>query len=86
MCDALAAERHEGGERVCINAVLCQPALVESDDVEQPPRAHPGRLSDNTHQACSAPGHSPAPHRDTGCRSFDCTAPVQWSCKTKAQW
>ncbi len=33
--NALAAERYEGRERVCINAVLCQPALVESYDVEQ---------------------------------------------------
>ena len=35
MCDTLSAEGNESGERVCINAVLCQPALVEPDDVEQ---------------------------------------------------
>ncbi len=33
--DALTAERHEGRERVGIDAVFRQPALVESDDVEQ---------------------------------------------------
>ena len=35
MRDALTAEGHEGCQRVGIDAVLRQPALVESDEVEQ---------------------------------------------------
>ena len=35
MCNALPAKGHESRERVGINAVLRQPALVESDHVEQ---------------------------------------------------
>ena len=35
MCNALAAERHEGRERVCIDTVFGEPALVKSYEIKQ---------------------------------------------------